>query len=263
MSKPVFKATGQSIGGNHKIDVKAGDFIFREQELGTEMYIVHEGQVEILQEATNEGSRRLTLLEKGDFFGEMSLLDDMPRNASARAVTDAKLLRINGSTFVQMLRRDPEIAIRIMRKFSRRLRDMDRLLKEALGESTGSSLAHAVQPVEDPEEERAVGPERLIHDKSGMEFFIAQGEETSIGRRDPVTGINPDIDLTPVDSQRSISRRHSKIYRRGGKFYVAEEIGTMNGTYVNGTRLETGVPAEIEPGDEVRFGMVVTHFKLD
>ncbi len=48
--------------------------------------------------------------------------------------------------------------------------------------------------------------ERLLHAKSEMEFLLAAGPETTIGRRDPVTGIDPDVDLTPVDTQRSISR---------------------------------------------------------
>ena len=79
--------------------------------------------------------------------------------------------------------------------------------------------------------------------------------------RDPVTGIDPDVDLTPVDTQRSISRRHAKIYRRGDKFFLCEEIGTMNGTFANGTRLETGVPTEIRFGDEVRCGLVNLRFR--
>ena len=67
--------------------------------------------------------------------------------------------------------------------------------------------------------------EKLIHVGSGMEFSLSTGSETTIGRKDPVTGIFPDIDLTPVDHQRSISRRHAKIYRRGPKFFVGAEIG--------------------------------------
>ena len=62
------------------------------------------------------------------------------------------------------------------------------------------------------------------------------------------------------DSQRSISRRHAKIFRREGRFYVREEIGTMNGTFVNGERIETGLPVEFKDGDEVRFGLVKTIF---
>jgi pSer/pThr/pTyr-binding forkhead associated (FHA) protein len=88
------------------------------------------------------------------------------------------------------------------------------------------------------------------------------GPETTVGRRDPVTGIFPDVDLTPVDNQRSVSRRHAKIYRRGAKFFLAEEIGTMNATFLNGNRLETGVPGEIAPGAELRFGVVVLRLEV-
>src|SRR5687767_6629578 len=73
----------------------------------------------------------------------------------------------------------------------------------------------------------AEGPERLIH-ASGMEFPLSMGPETTLGRKDPVTGIFPDVDLTRVDAQRTVARRHAKIYRRGTKFFLAEEIGTMN-----------------------------------
>ncbi len=257
MTKTVFRATGKSGPPKHTKEISAGEFIFREDELGTEMYIVHEGQVEILENIGAE-LKRLAVMEKGDFFGEMSLLDDLPRNASARALTDAKLLRINGSMFVQMLRKEPEIAIRIMRKFSRRLREADRMLKRALGE-TDSTRIESGSDSQSPAD-RALGKEYLKDEKSGMCFFLLEADETTVGRKDPVTGIYPGIDLTPVDSQRSTSRRHAKVYRKGDRFYVAEGIGTMNGTFVNANRLETGVPAEVRDGEEVRFGVVSLTF---
>ena len=258
MSKTVFRATGKSSPPRYTIEVPAGEFIFQENDLGTEMYIVHEGEVEILDSIGRE-MKRLAVMEKGDFFGEMSLLDDLPRNASARALTDARLLRINGSMFVQMLRKEPEIAIRIMRKFSRRLREADRMIKHSLADADGTR--HEIIEEQNPNE-RELGPESLRDEKSGMAFFLLSDEETTVGRKDPVTGIYPGIDLTPVDSQRSTSRRHAKIYRKGGKFYAAEGIGTMNGTFVNGNRLETGVPVEIHDGDEVRFGVVNLTFHI-
>ena len=105
------------------------------------------------------------------------------------------------------------------------------------------------------------GGERLIH-ASGMEFPLASGAETSIGHKDPIAGIYPDVDLTPVDPQRSVSRRHATIYRRGSMFFVAEAIGTMNVTFVNGMRLDTGVPVQIHAGDKLRFGLVELRFAL-
>lgn len=268
MNGPVFKTTSNTpnapassprrTSGGMTAEYKAGDYIFHEGDLGTEMYIIHEGKVEVLNRIGEE-DRVLAVLEKGDFFGEMSVLEDMPRAASVRALTDTRLLQINGSTFDQMLQGNPEIAVRMMRKLSRRLRETDELLRT----SFGNRMSPLSREMPRPEAQApAEGVERLIHAPSGMEFQLSAGAETTVGRRDPVTGIFPDIDLTPVDSQRSVSRRHAKIYRRGTKFFAGEEIGTMNATFVNGARLETGIPGEIRSGDELRFGVVTLRLQI-
>jgi CRP-like cAMP-binding protein len=267
MNNPVFKTTSGGPGGGgprrtsagYLVEHKDGELIFREGDLGTEMYIIHEGRVEILNKVGGKETV-LAVLEKGDFFGEMSVLEDMPRAASARALSDTRLLQINGSTFDQMLRDNPEIAVRMMRKLSRRLRETDELLRGTtmFKNSGGISREVPTPAIQAPAE----GPEKLIHTLSGMEFPLSAGPETTVGRKDPVTGIYPDVDLSPLDSQRSVSRRHAKIYRRHKKFFVGEEIGTMNATFLNGNRLETGIPSEVVSGDELRFGVVVTRFQV-
>ncbi len=257
MVKQVFKTTRSRSSETFSAQYEAGHHIFNEGDLGTEMFVIQEGEVEIVKAIHGE-VRRLALLSHGDFFGEMSILEDLPRTATALAATDCRLLRINGTTFDQMLRKNPEIAVRMMRKLSRRLRETDGLLREAMGGVEPALPPEVAAPQDAPRV--ALGTEKLIHNVSGLEFFLAAGEETMVGRRDPVTGIMPEIDLTPVDTQRSISRRHAKIFRRGDKFYVREEIGTMNGTFVNGQRVDTGVPVEFKENDEVRFGLVKTFF---
>ncbi len=227
-----------------------GDIIFSEGEIGTEMYIIQSGTVELLKEIGGE-TRVLATLEKGDFFGEMSVLEDLPRTASARAKTDVELVRINGATFDAMLKSNTEIAIRMMRKLSRRLREVTGMLEEALG--------RRVADEEKPAERRAVPPPnafRLVAAGGKAEFFLHPEGDTLIGRGDPVTGITPDVDLGPFDPQRSTSRRHAKIYPMAGKLYLMEEIGVMNGTFVNGSRIATGAPVPVSGGDELRFGLV-------
>ena len=76
------------------------------------------------------------------------------------------------------------------------------------------------------------------------------------GRADPVTGILPDIDLTAVDNNRSVSRRHAKIIKSNDDYVVLEEVGTVNGTYVNDQRIPTGVPVTIHNGDLVKIGLI-------
>ena len=227
-----------------------GDIIFSGGEIGTEMFIIQSGTVELLKEIGGE-TRVLSTLEKGDFFGEMSVLEDLPRTASARAKTDVELVRINGATFDAMLKSNTEIAVRMLRKLSRRVREVTGLLERSIG--------HTVPDVETSVERRAV-PEpnafRLVGGGGGAAFFLHPEGDTLIGRGDPVTGINPDVDLAALDPQRSTSRRHAKIYPMAGKLYLMEEIGVMNGTFLNGSRIATGTPVPVSGGDELRFGLV-------
>lgn len=238
--------------------IPAGDFVFREGDLGTEMYIIQEGRIEILKKSASGHERLLAALEKGDFFGEVSILEDLPRTASARVAADATLVQINGSTFDHMLRTNPEIAVRMMRKMSRRLREADRLLQQT---APASAPVPEMPPSDAPRASVGGGAQRLVHARSGLDFRWSSEPETTVGRRDPVTGIQPDVDLSSVDLQRSVSRRHAKLFVKDGRYFLIEEIGTVNGTFVNGQRVETGVPVEIVRGDEVRFGLVDLFFE--
>jgi pSer/pThr/pTyr-binding forkhead associated (FHA) protein len=91
---------------------------------------------------------------------------------------------------------------------------------------------------------------------SGTAFFLRSGDETTIGRADPVTGMLQDIDLTSVDTNRSVSRRHAKILKSGKEYHVLEEVGTVNGTYVNDQRIPTGVPVTLHDGDLLKIGLI-------
>ncbi|MGA7613566.1 MAG: cyclic nucleotide-binding domain-containing protein [Thermoanaerobaculia bacterium] len=221
------------------VQFNPGDFVFKSGDTGEEMFIIEEGQVEIVA-----GTTVVTTLERGDFFGEMAILEDMPRSSSARAKAACKLLRIDRNLFDQMIRQNPEIAIRMLRSLSHRLRQA----------SASAPVAHAAAP-------QGPAPGRIVTD-AGASFDLSSTEATTVGRFDPSTGIRPVIDLGEADTDRSISRRHAKITRSDGKFLIVEEVGTSNGTFVNGTRLQPGVPVEIHNGDEVTFGRLKTKFQL-
>ena len=72
----------------------------------------------------------------------------------------------------------------------------------------------------------------------------------------------PEVDLTNEDSARNISRRHARVVVKEGKPFVAEEIGTMNGTYLNGHKLPTGVLTPINDGDELTLCRLTLTFRL-
>jgi Cyclic nucleotide-binding domain/FHA domain len=258
--KAVFKsgAGGKSPFERFLVTHPMGDIIFSEGEIGNEMFIIQAGTVELLKSIGKE-SRVLATLEKGDFFGEMSVLEDMPRTASARAKTDVELVRINGTTFDTMLKGNTEIAVRMMRKLSRRLRDVTAMLEDSLGREVQEE--EEKPPAKRPAPVRERDQCRLVATDPAMEFFLNREGDTLVGRCDPVTGITPDIDLTSLDLQRSTSRRHAKLYQMGGHFYVMEEIGVMNGTFVNDHRVATGAPVPLQNGDTVKFGLVTLTFR--
>ncbi len=163
------------------------------------------------------------------------------------ALEDSEVVAISRGTFLRMIRQNPEVSVKMMQRLAQRNRELTSRVE------SDSSRGVRVRP--------QPATVSLVSVISGKKFMILS-HGALVGRFDPNTGIHPDIDLTPVDGQRSISRRHAKIYRRGNRFFFAEEIGTMNGTFVNNVRIETGVPMEIKQGDEVRFGVIETTFQM-
>ena len=254
--KAIFKTTGS--GGkdpvkDSQLAFSAGDHIFDQGDLGTEMFIIQEGEVEIIKHIAGE-SHTLSRLEKGDFFGEMALLEAMPRTADAIALTDVKVVAINGSRFDEMLRKNPEVAVRIIRKYSKRLREANTLLEKLVGREV--DVDHVALDATQIAPVAKATRHRLVDVATGTAFFFSSGDETTIGRADPVTGILPDIDLTSVDTNRSVSRRHAKIIKSGNDYHVLEEVGTVNGTYVNDQRIPTGVPVTLHDGDLLKIGLI-------
>ncbi|MEO6260386.1 MAG: cyclic nucleotide-binding domain-containing protein [Thermoanaerobaculia bacterium] len=252
--KAVFKTTGgKDPAKDFSVIHPAGDVIFSQGDLGTEMYIIQEGEVDIIKNINGE-SHLLSKLEKGDFFGEMAVLESVPRTADAIAVTETRVLIINGARFDEMLRKNPEVAVRIIRKYSQRLREANSLLERLVGREVDADHV-GLEATQSLPAEKGMR-HRLVDVASGTAFFFSKGDETMIGRADPVTGILPDIDLTPVDVNRSVSRRHAKIIRSGDEYFMLEEVGTVNGTYVNDQRIPTGVPVTLHDTDLVKIGLI-------
>jgi uncharacterized membrane protein len=106
----------------------AGATIFRKGEPGNSIYIVAAGEVEIYVEDTTGGRIIFETAKTGDFFGELSLLDGDPRSASARAVADTKMLKVDRQDLELLFSRHPAAAMDILGIIGRRLREADKLL---------------------------------------------------------------------------------------------------------------------------------------
>ena len=243
-----------------QVTLPAGEAVFSEGDRGTTMYIVQSGKVELSRGVDGE-LHPLGVMEKGDFFGEMSILEGLPRTNTATVVEDAELIEINNLTFDRMIKANIEIAIRLLRKLSIRLREAERRTAEM--HAAGGRFAAANGVAAAPAKVVATSVEtgvRLECADTGKSYGVS-GDETLIGRFDPVTEQRPDVDLTEADLKRSVSRRHAKLLATDDGFVLVEEVGTLNGTFLNGERLVTGEPRAIADGDQLGFGMVKMVFR--
>ncbi len=96
---------------------------------------------------------------------------------------------------------------------------------------------------------------------AGKEFLLDE-DESHIGRWDADGGIFPDVDLDADDPEAKVSRRHARITRRGGQYFV-EDMGSTNGTFINrGRRLLPGDRQALRDGDEVIVGKTFLRFQI-
>ncbi len=113
------------------IDQKSGAVLFRAGDEGDAMYVIEEGRVRI-NVRTKEGLEiTLTELGRGDFFGEMALLEDKPRSADARVTVDARLAVLSREHFLSFVRSHPDVALELLSALANRLRHTDELLRHS------------------------------------------------------------------------------------------------------------------------------------
>lgn len=114
--------------------VLVGETIFREGEPAREMYVVLDGEMEVLKKSRKGRETRVAILGPHDCFGEMSIIDMQPRSATVRALGSTRLLRISTEEMDALYRHDLKsyalIVLNIARDMSRRLRVTDGLLAD-------------------------------------------------------------------------------------------------------------------------------------
>jgi CRP-like cAMP-binding protein len=103
--------------GAKEVTYKAGDTIFTVGDEADELYIIEQGEVDI-----RLGNRLLATLGENAIFGEMALIDDKPRSATAVARTDVKLVPVSEKQFLFLVSHTPFFALRVMRVLAGRLR---------------------------------------------------------------------------------------------------------------------------------------------
>jgi CRP/FNR family cyclic AMP-dependent transcriptional regulator len=118
-----------------------GTVLFRDGEPGKEMFVLQQGRVNVSKKV-GEVEKILASMGPGEFLGEMSILNNKPRSATATCAEDSKLLVIDAKTFEAMIRGNAEIAIRMIKKLAGRLAEADDQIENLLFADASSRVVH-------------------------------------------------------------------------------------------------------------------------
>jgi CRP/FNR family cyclic AMP-dependent transcriptional regulator len=135
-SDPLFSRFGR--------EFHAGDVLFHEGELGEEMYVIQSGSVEI-SKRTGTVDIPIATLGRGEFLGEMAILNGKPRTATARVIEDVKCLVLDADMLETMIQKNSEIALRLIKKLAARLDAADGLVQILLNPDPQARVLLALQ----------------------------------------------------------------------------------------------------------------------
>jgi CRP/FNR family cyclic AMP-dependent transcriptional regulator len=133
---PLFESLDNEAAGElchllESLDCKASTILFRAGDEGDAMYVIERGKVRICVRTTQGHELTLTELGRGDFFGEMALLDGQRRSADAVVAEDARLAVLSREHFLSFVRSSPNVALELLTALANRLRHTDELLRRS------------------------------------------------------------------------------------------------------------------------------------
>jgi len=103
---------------------KDGEVIICEGDEGKCMFVIQEGEVEVLIAGENDNEIRLGVRGEGEFFGEMAIFDRDVRSATVKALGDARVLTVDKKNFMRRVHEDPSLAFRLVETMSHRIREL-------------------------------------------------------------------------------------------------------------------------------------------
>ena len=122
-------------------DVPARTELFHHGERGDAMYLIESGRVRIHVEDSTGQDVTLVEFASGDFFGEMAILDGKPRSADATVTEDARLAILERDDFISFVRRNPDVALKMLTAITNRLRHTDDLLRQRVSRNANEVMA--------------------------------------------------------------------------------------------------------------------------
>jgi CRP/FNR family cyclic AMP-dependent transcriptional regulator len=144
----------------------AGTVLFREGDPGFDMFVIHSGRVQLTRKLRQQEAVIATL-PTGEFFGEMAIVNNRPRTATATVLEDSVLLVIDQRTFEAMIRGNAEIAVRIIKKLAGRLDQANAQVEVLLLKDVNHRLVHYL---------RRIAETNAVREGAGLRIDLAVSE---------------------------------------------------------------------------------------
>ena len=130
------------------MSVPAGQIIFNAGDFGDALYIVRSGEVELYVKDTAGQKIVLTVAEENDLFGELSMLDERPRSATAMTLMDTELLLLDREDLLLLFQKQPDAALNMLAAMSTMLRDADDLLRTRVSKNVNEEMEEKLTTLE-------------------------------------------------------------------------------------------------------------------
>lgn len=155
-------------------DYAAGTVLFHEGDDGREMYVIQSGEVEIYRRVKGQ-NRTLAVLPPGEFFGEMSIVNNRPRSATAVVRRQSRLLVIDEHKFEAMIRSKAEIAVRMIKTLSARLERANQQIELLLLKDVNHRVVHCLRHLAD---EQGADDETAVYIPISLDALAARVAQT-------------------------------------------------------------------------------------
>jgi CRP/FNR family cyclic AMP-dependent transcriptional regulator len=201
------------------VEYKPNEIIFCEYEPGYEFYFIQRGRVTIVK-LINDREKTIDIMEPGDVFGEMAILETKPRSATVIAVDHVKLLKFHRDNFDALLQGNPQLAFILILIFSKRIFDQKRRLMILLLEEPQLKVMDVLIMLAEQDPHHDFTSEITVKVTSqdvaswaGMEDAEAQKVLTHLNRVDKVELYGDKIVVKNIrDFQRLVNSRRKNLY---------------------------------------------------
>jgi CRP/FNR family cyclic AMP-dependent transcriptional regulator len=184
-----------------------GTVLFHEGESGREMFVIQSGKIKISKRVREE-EQTLATLGPGEFFGEMAILNNKPRSATATVLEESKVLVIDPKTFESMIKNNTEIAVRMIKKLAGRLQEADDQIESLMIKDANSRVVHTLTRMAESTGKTVEGGIKVsinmegLATKSGLELAQVQEVLSKIEKANIIQTAPDGIVISNVDKLR-------------------------------------------------------------